>query len=373
MKEMHRLLLAGAGAGKTTYLVQRLLESDEFSLITTFTIRNAEEIRKKIREINGGAIPRNIEVMTWDAFLIRHGIKPFLASFTKKRITGLHWVNGQADGAPRWAKADTPEYYMTSLGLLYSDKLAKLTCVCDDKTNGLVISRLSRCYKHIYIDEAQDLAGYDFEFVKKLLNQDNANIILTCDPRQATYNTHSDKKNKKYNDGHIDLYIQDNCASEDCVVDTTTLNRSYRCCRGICAFSSKLYEDEYPEVISKASYEETGHDGVFLIRQCDVDTYLKQFPGMIQLRESRRTNVNENSPVLNMGESKGMTFERVLIYPTGDMLKWINNRSTQLAPRTKSKFYVALTRAKYSVAIVCKDDKLYKRDLEGVQKWYQEL
>jgi len=47
MTEVHRLLLAGAGAGKTTYLVKKLLESDEFSIITTFTIRNAEEIRKK--------------------------------------------------------------------------------------------------------------------------------------------------------------------------------------------------------------------------------------------------------------------------------------------------------------------------------------
>lgn len=150
MTEVHRLLLAGAGAGKTTYLVKKLLESDEFSLITTFTIRNAEEIRKKIREIKGGAIPHNIEVMTWDAFLIRHGIKPFFRCFTEKRITGLRWVNGQADGAPRWAKADRPEYYMTSSGALYSDKLAKLTCICDDNTDGLVISRLSRCYKHIY-------------------------------------------------------------------------------------------------------------------------------------------------------------------------------------------------------------------------------
>ncbi len=217
MTEIHRILLAGAGAGKTTYLVKKVLESDEFSLITTFTIRNAEEIRKKIREINGGAVPRNIEVMTWDAFLIRHGIKPFLRSFTEKRITGLHWVNGRADGAPRWARANSPEYYMTSVGALYSGKLAMLTCICDEKTNGLVISRLSRCYKHIYVDEAQDLAGYDFEFVKKLISQNNANIILTCDPRQATYSTHSDKKNQRYNDGHIDLYIKDNCAPEDCI------------------------------------------------------------------------------------------------------------------------------------------------------------
>jgi len=123
-------------------------------------------------------------------------------------------------------------------------------------------------------------------------------------------------------------------------------------------------------VLSKASYESTGHDGVFLIRRCDIDSYLKKYPEIIQLRESRRMTVDNNHPILNMGESKGVTFDRVLIYPTRDMLEWVGRSDTQLASRTKSKFYVALTRARYSAGIVCKDDKLYKSNIQGVQKWH---
>ncbi len=370
MTDSHRLMIAGAGAGKTTFLVKKMLETNAFSLITTFTIKNAEEIKKKIREINGGAIPNNIEVLTWDSFLIRHGIKPFLRTFSERKVKGLHFVQSQADGAPKWARADMIDYYMTASGSLYSDKLANLTCKCDEKTNGLVINRLTRCYRYIFIDEAQDLAGYDFEFVKKLLGQDKSHVILTCDPRQTTYHTHFDKKNQKYNDGHIDLYIEDNCPDGRCLLDKTTLNQSYRCRQEICAFSSKLFEGEYPEVSSRATYESSGHDGVFLVKADEVYSYLEEYRDVLQIRESRRTSVNENYPVLNMGEAKGITCNRVLIYPTADMLKWIGNNSTQLKPTTKSKFYVALTRARYSVAIVCKDEGLYKKELSDIQKWH---
>ena len=373
MVDIHRLMIAGAGAGKTTFLVRKLLETEGFSLITTFTVKNAEEIKRKIREINKGAIPNNIDILTWDSMLIRQGIKPFLKTITDRRVSGMRMVTCQEDGAPKWARSDSIDYYMTSSGLLYSDKLANLSCKCDERTGGLVIDRLTKCYRQIFIDEAQDLTGYDFEFIKKLIDQDNAWILMTCDPRQTTYNTHFDRKNKKYNDGHIDSYIKDTCSEERCLLDNTTLNKSYRCRQEICSFSSKLYEDEYPEVESRALYESTGHDGVFLVRLEDVDNYLKRYSDALQIRESRKTKVNENYPVLNMGESKGTTFNRILVYPTADMLKWIGNNTTQLKPRTKSKFYVALTRARYSVAIVCKDDKLYNREVPGVQKWREEF
>ena len=154
MVDIHRLMIAGAGAGKTTFLVRKLLETEGFSLITTFTVKNAEEIKRKIREINKGAIPNNIDVLTWDSMLIRHGIKPFLKTITDRRVSGMRMVTCQEDGAPKWARSDSIDYYMTSSGLLYSDKLANLSCKCDERTSGLVIDRLTKCYRQIFIDEA---------------------------------------------------------------------------------------------------------------------------------------------------------------------------------------------------------------------------
>jgi DNA helicase-2/ATP-dependent DNA helicase PcrA len=68
-----------------------------------------------------------------------------------------------------------------------------------------------------------------------------------------------------------------------------------------------------------------------------------------------------------MGESKGLTFDRVLIYPTGTMKSWMKNHSKTLQPKTRSQFYVAVTRAKYSVGIVF--DYNEKTNIEGVEKY----
>ena len=72
----------------------------------------------------------------------------------------------------------------------------------------------------------------------------------------------------------------------------------------------------------------------------------------MQLRDTRRTSVNDEYPALNLGESKGLTFERVLIYPTSKMIDWILDNKKDLKPQSKAKFYVGVTRAKHSVAIV---------------------
>lgn len=60
---------------------------------------------------------------------------------------------------------------------------------------------------------------------------------------------------------------------------------------------------------------------------------------------------------MNLGESKGLTFDRVLIYPTAAMVKWVKNNNYPLKNSARAKLYVGLTRAKYSVAIVMDFDR----------------
>ncbi len=57
-------------------------------------------------------------------------------------------------------------------------------------------------------------------------------------------------------------------------------------------------------------------------------------------------------PELNFGISKGMNFNRVLIYPTEKIRAYIKTGNLLILNTIRSKFYVALTRAKYSVGIV---------------------
>lgn len=44
---VNRLIVAAAGSGKTTYLIEQALKSNGQTLITTFTIDNESEIKKK--------------------------------------------------------------------------------------------------------------------------------------------------------------------------------------------------------------------------------------------------------------------------------------------------------------------------------------
>ena len=369
----HHLMIAGAGAGKTTFLVERALSLPGYTLIVTYTIRNSEEIRAKIRELNHGVVPGNIEVLPWDTFLIQHGARPFRRSLCfsngkpAPKISGMLFVNSQDDGAPRWMNSRQCGYYMTTLGKIYSDKLANYVCQCDDASGGSVINRITGCYNRIYIDEVQDLAGYDLEIVNRLLHQNQAEIVMTGDPRQFIFRTHWEKKNQPYNTGKIDAYVTDKCGDTECSIDYITLNRSYRCRPELCSFSSQLY-DEFPPVESRTAYKDSLHDGVFLVRNEDVDYYLQKIHP-IQLRWDVRTKVNAGFPVLNMGEAKGTTFDRVLIYPTANMLKWVFDHDQALLQEARSKFYVALTRARYSVGIVCKTKEIFESDIVGVQRY----
>ena len=217
--------------------------------------------------------------------------------------------------------------------------------------------------KIIYIDEIQDLAGYDLEMVKMLLASDS-NILMVGDPRQVTYHTHDEAKYKKYNEGNIEEFIEKECKKIECYIDKTTLHDSYRNNKAICDFSNLIFPEYEP--CGTKQEEITTHDGIFLVKKSDVDGYLKKY-NPVQLRDSRIVEVNDDYKVLNMGESKGLTFERVLIYPTKPIMDWIKDHSKELKPQARSKLYVAVTRAMHSVGVVYDyDDKI---NFEGICKF----
>ena len=74
----NELIIACAGSGKTTVLVERALakaNTGETVLITTFTEACEEEIKSKLVKENNGYIPDNITIQTWFSFLIKEKLK----------------------------------------------------------------------------------------------------------------------------------------------------------------------------------------------------------------------------------------------------------------------------------------------------------
>lgn len=367
----NKLIISSAGSGKTTHLVQEALKVVVGNvLITTYTIANEQEIRKKIIELNE-FIPENITIQTWFSFLLQHCVRPYQKGMYQNRVNGLVLVNEQSavrfktkQGVPVcWKEEETEKHYFTKEAKIYSDKLSKFAIRCNELSKDAVFDRIEQIYTHIFVDEVQDLAGYDLEIVKKLFDC-KADMLLVGDPRQVTYLTHHEAKYKKYRNGLIKDFICNECKKSNCIIDEKTLNVSYRNNEQICSFSSKLFT-EYGVSHSKQT-EKTGHDGVFLIRQKDVEKYLEKFEPT-QLCYNKQTDTIENYETMNFGISKGLTRDRVLIYPTKDFLKWIKNNDTKLEASSRSKLYVAITRAKYSVGIIYDFDD--KTDIGGVNKW----
>jgi len=374
MANKNKLIIASAGSGKTTFITNEALKiSLKNVLITTYTEANEEEIKKKILS-KKGFIPHNITVQTWFSFLLHHGVRPYqgcmddglfdktIGFYLSDKQSGFRYeINGQPI---YWGEIDFYKYYFANDLKIYSDKISKFVFECNKKSNNEVIKRLSRIYSYIFIDEIQDLAGWDLEILN-LLFSSSSNILLVGDPRQVTYLTHHPKKYKKYIDGKIIEFIKAECHDNICDIDENMLKFSHRNNKFICDFSSNLYPNfikNEPCNCPECRKYNPEHQGIFLIKNADVNAYCEKYKPVTKLLYQKA-----NFPDLNFGASKGLSFDRVLIYPTDKILKYIKNGKINEIESVKAKFYVALTRAKYSVGIVCDyDDSEY---IDGIQKY----
>lgn len=354
----NKLIVAAAGSGKTTFLVEEALKiKDENVLMTTFTEASEAEIRKKIIEKNK-FIPSNITIQTWFSVLLQHGVRPYQGYFFDHDIKGMNLVSGRSAKGIR--ESDIEKHYFDRRHKIYSDKISKFLLKCNEASDGKILDRLSRIYQYLFIDEVQDLSGYDLDFLR-LLFDSSINTLLVGDPRQGTYSTSNSPKNKKYAKSGIVDYFK---PISNIVIDDEMLRTNYRSISAICDLSNKLFP-QHPKTQSCNNHS-TDHDGVFLVRREDVDQYLSLYKPM-QLRDSKKTQIENDADVKNFGESKGLSFKRVLIYPTGPIKKWLKDNANNLAPVSRSKLYVAITRAEQSVAFVY--DYKNNEDIDDCEKY----
>lgn len=342
----NKLIVASAGSGKTTYLIDQALgKKSERVLITTYTRACEAEIRDKIVKKNK-CVPPNITIQTWFSFLLQHGVRPYQGYFFEGDIKEVHMTIQQS---ARGVKKNESAYYFDEKDRIYSDKISDFAIKCNKESQGKVLDRLSRIYSHIFIDEVQDLAGHDLELLKDLFNSP-INMLLMCDPRQGTYSTNNAKKNKKFAKGNIISFFKEMEKDREIEIDSTSLNTNYRSISAICDLSNKVFPAH--QATQSGNTKVTGHDGVFLVRKRDIEAYLAHFKPM-QLRNSKtEKGVGHTCSIMNFGESKGLSFDRVLIYPTKPFVDWLKNNKMELKEESRSRLYVAITRARYSVGFV---------------------
>lgn len=341
----NKVVIACAGSGKTTRLVtEALANRDRRIAIVTYTNNNTREISKRFGELNSG-VPKHVDVMTWFGFLIRECARPYQRSkYDKQRIDSLLFVNQQS--AKYIAEADTSRHYFANGELIYSDKIARFVVECEKNSCTAVTRRLGEMYTDVFIDEFQDLAGWDLDVIEMLLRS-GIRITLVGDPRQHIYSTNPSKKNKQYLGTNVVNLVDKWMQSGLCTIDP--MNGTYRCNQAICDFSNALWPGM--DTMTPLQNVTTDHDGVFLVAKEVVAKYIQHFRPQV-LRYDKNANTY-GCEALNFGLAKGLQFERVLIIPTEPIRKYL--RSGEISDRSRDKLHVAVTRAQYSVAFVLDD------------------
>jgi DNA helicase-2/ATP-dependent DNA helicase PcrA len=340
---MNEVVIAAAGGGKTTRIVRRALsDRSEKCALITYTQNNVAEIKSKVYH-EAGFIPASLEIWPWYTFLLRELARPYQTSLIKGRISGIEWAQGRS--AKYVSQSEVSRFYFSSQKKIYSDKLGRFICECNRLSGGSIVNRLEERFHTIYIDEVQDLAGYDLE-VLELLLRSKINIILIGDHRQSTYRTNNALKHTSYRGaGIIDKFKE---WSQEKLCSLTYENETFRCNQQIADLADSFFPNE-PKTVSR-NLKTTGHDGVFTIASTQVQQYVAEYRPIV-LRLDINTDCS-GCPAMNFGQSKGLTFDRVLIFPHKLATKWLQSGDFDHVKGSASKLYVGITRARYSVAFV---------------------
>ena len=340
-----RIIIAAAGSGKTTHLVTEALSKPSAKVaVVTYTNNNHRVIHSTFAHLNR-VTPSRVDVCTWFSFLLHECARPYQRStYANQRIRTILFPKGRSARGTRYD--DTSHYYFANGDEIYADKISRFVIDCEKHSGGLVTARLRALYDAVFIDELQDLAGYDLELLEVFMRSGIA-MQLVGDPRQSTYATNQAAKNRRYRRMGLLEKVREWETAGLCEVDSQP--RSFRCNQTICNFADRLW----PGLPSTQSHNEviTGHDGVFRVHTRHLPRYVKEFCPVV-LRYDSRTNTH-SYPALNFGEAKGMTFDRVLVLPHGPIEKYLRTGNRDDVAGSVTKFYVAVTRARSSVAFLC--------------------
>ena len=343
MPSSSQIILCAAGGGKTSRIVDEAVEERaQRSLLVTYTRNNTREIERKLYE-RSGAIPPNIEVMTWFGFLLRELARPYRNAVHGRRIEGLCWIEGRS---ARYAShSNVATHYFYDDRYIYSDKISKFICACDEKTGGAVFRRLAQRFDRIYVDEIQDMAGYDIDVLERAMKA-GVRFTLVGDHRQATFRTNQSNRNSAF--GGIEIAQKFKQWEKAKIAALTHEQHTFRCHQQIADLSDSLFPDDPPT--KSLNDTVTGHDGVFIVPSARVSDYVAEFSPQA-LRYDKRTDCL-NLPAMNFGDSKGLTFDRVLIFPNGTAGKWLRSGNIAEIAGSITRMYVGITRARHSVAFV---------------------
>lgn len=350
---MHRFVHACAGSGKTQHIIDHCSQSQPKvrRVIITLTLTGQDELERRLQKNIDVSAPAP-EVTGWYAFLTNHIVRPYLPLlFPKQQVTGFIFDPGDARKSLRYKKKTDPRRYFSETGMIYKDNLEELATGLIDKAGGLVENRLRLIYDEILIDEAQDISRSGLDVIARLLRQDSVRCLLVGDSRQSLLDSSlSSQKNRKADRQNLMEWYREFENLGHLKIDEKV--ETYRFNQAIADFSDTIFPKRFgfSPTVSRMN-DESSHDGVFLIAKEDLGHYVAEFnPTVLRHSSSSWKDQTARNPT-TFGNSKGRTYQRVVVLATGAIQDFCL-KGKELKGKSACAFYVAVTRAQYSVAIV---------------------
>lgn len=352
---MNLAILAPAGGRKTQIIIDMCADVavPRKRAVITFTTSAQKTLIDRL--LASDARSQMPTVMGWYTFLLDHIVRPYAPSVTElqgSRVKGLAWV----DGTLPWNLSGV-DFYLNSAGDAYSERLGLLAAKTLKADGEAVIDRLERIFDEIYIDEVQDLRGNDLDVLDALIRS-KIRVVLVGDVRQRLLSTSkSSRRHGEYGGLGLNNWFREMAEKE--LLNLQTIEETWRCCPEVIQFADQMFTSgRFLPTKSKVAVPDGMHHGVWLLEEPYIDEYVRRFHPACY-RDSVRTKLVGTDSATNFGLCKGATEDHVLIFPTGPMKKFWKDRTNNLAEKSRMNAYVAITRARWSVAIYVDNAKGY--------------
>jgi len=348
MRYDNTLVLACAGSGKTYGMCSDAKSITENStkkiLMLSYTNKGVYSIKKEYAKQNNGVLDKNVVISTWFQFILKELIRPYQRSFLGE-ISQIKSFDFSRTYGVDYARKNTVSYFLNKNNDVKANNATEFALLLNQLSEGAVLKRLEETYACIYIDELQDLVGKDIELLE-LLFLSSIKIHCVGDYKQATLKTHNPKSDRKKGGMHAFSYLE--TCKDTHQINIVKNNTSKRFVSDIANFANLVYPED--PIVGVLETEESAI-GVFQILQTDVHAYIEHLKPSILKYDVRTPTLGY--PSLNFGVSKGMTLDRVLIFPNKPLYSFLLDPISRL--KAPDKYFVGVTRAKYSLAFVVKE------------------
>lgn len=329
-----KLILAVAGAGKTTEIINNINKDDK-TLIITYTENNYNILKNNIIEKFKG-IPDNIKIYTYFTFLYRFCFLPLKKGL---KVKGLDFNSN----SNRFLKSNNINYYYNSFSKkMYHNRLAK---ICLDCFGEEIINRIEKYFNYIYIDEIQDFASHDFNLLLNIIKS-NSNFLLVGDFYQHTFDTSRDGNVNSNLYNNYNSYINKfKTADEKLKIDMVSFLKSKRCSKQVCEFITEHLKIKIESYNNNDSEIKEVDDESKIFNIINDDSIVKLF-----YQNSKKYNIKN---INNWGNSKGNTYiDTCVVLNKSSYKKYKEHKLDELPSSTKNKLYVALSRARNNVYLI---------------------